>query len=132
MPLHIIKLCVGAESIQDILDWQSRHPPEAHSRHMPTRKAEILNGGSLYWVVKGLIQCRQTITGFRDGTDGAGKPMGYIQLDRAVIPTVPTPKRAFQGWRYLEAKDAPADLGAHSGGDLPDDMRAELMRLGVW
>ena len=130
--VHIIKLCVGADSMDDLADWQRRHPPMAHTRHLPTRRDEILAGGSLYWVIKGLIQCRQIICGFDSADDGSGRAMGLILLEPGIIPVKPVPRRAFQGWRYLTTADAPPDLGADDGGDMPDDLRAELMRLGVW
>ncbi|HRK17708.1 MAG TPA: DUF1489 domain-containing protein [Hyphomicrobiaceae bacterium] len=146
MPLHIVKLCVGADSIEDLAQWQKGRlaaqkaakvatPRIFHTTYMkPKRESEVLDGGSLYWVIKGIIQVRQRITGFGDGQKEDGTPACLIYLDRQLVPVRPVPRRAFQGWRYLEAADAPADLGkGETGGltDMPPALRKELASLGL-
>ena len=144
MTLHLIKLCVGATSIEDLASWQAGHRAfkakgGAHrvfhtTFQTPKRQDELLDGGSLYWVIKGVIQCRQKLTGFEDGTKGDGSPCCKLLLDPGIVPVRPHPRKAFQGWRYLSAEDAPADLKP-GGGDglarMPPGMRKELAALGL-
>jgi hypothetical protein len=137
MTVHIIKLCVGVESIDDLYMWQKKRLKENKrvyhvTRMMPRRKAEVLNGGSLYWVIKGIIQVRQKIVEFEPvtGSDGINRTM--IVFDPDLVPVRPAPRRAFQGWRYLSAEDAPHDLSkAAQKADIPVEMRAELADLGL-
>lgn len=146
MPLHIVKLCVGAESIEDLAQWQKgriaeqkragiKKPQVFHTTFQsPKRQTELLDGGSLYWVIKGLIAVRQRLVGFAEGQKDDGKPACRLLLDRALVPVRPVPRRPFQGWRYLEAADAPPDLtsGAREGtADMPAAMRRELANLGL-
>jgi hypothetical protein len=144
MPLHIVKLCVGCDSVEDLVDWiefridearrQGREPEYGHvTRMVPKRVEEILDGGSLYWVIKGNVQCRQRILDIRPFTDADGIRRCKIVLDPTVIVTDWQPRRAFQGWRYLAAKDAPADLAADKVGQaaLPPELRRELADLGL-
>lgn len=143
MSLHIIKLCVGAESVDDLKEWVSERALtamaiglEPHSRHrtrmMPKRTEEILDGGSLYWVIKGQVAARQRILGLEAVKDADGVSHCDIVLAPEVIETVPQPKRPFQGWRYYSAEDAPRDLGATSGeADMPEALRRELADLGL-
>lgn len=143
MALNLIKLCVGAESVEDLTDWvtrrmaekRKRRQPQEHihvTRMVPTRRAELLDGGSLYWVIKGQIQARERIVDIRPFVDAEGVGRCQLVLDPEVVPTVPRPKRPFQGWRYLHGKDAPADLGAGGGDDdLPVALKAELAELGL-
>src|SRR5690606_25892826 len=111
MALNIIKLCVGAASIEDLAQWQKERLREQKARgeaprvfhgtlQTPKRKAE-LKGASLYWVIKGVVQVRQALVGFEDGTKEDGSPCCLILLDRKLVPVRPVPRRAFQGWRYL-------------------------------
>jgi hypothetical protein len=144
MALHIIKLCVGATSIEDLAAWQAERLREQKARgekprifhatlQTPKRQGD-LKGGSLYWVIKGIVQVRQTLAGFEDGTREDGSPCCHILLDRKLVPVRPVPRRAFQGWRYLVGDDAPEDLGAGGSGDLatlPSDMRRALLDLGL-
>jgi hypothetical protein len=141
--LHLIKLCVGAASIEDLSDWQRRRlaaqrkagerPRLFHATfQMPKREQELLDGGSLYWVIKGVIQARQRLLGFEDGKKADGSRCCLILLDKALVPVRPVPRRAFQGWRYLEPADAPKDLGkGETVTDLPPKMRRELADLGL-
>ncbi len=140
MTLHILKLCVGASSVEDLLDWHATHPspyPTGERRHVtrmwPRREAEVLDGGSLYWVVKGVIQCRQQILRLEqiDGADGIRR-CGIV-MHPQVIRTEPALRRPFQGWRYLDPAEAPRDLAAARPGDdsLPPGMAEALAEFGV-
>lgn len=143
MTLHIVKLCVGAASIEDLATWQQGRLDEQMARdeaprlfhatfQTPKRQAELLDGGSLYWVIKGSIQVRQRLVGFDEGTRTDGSSCCLILLDQALVPVRPVPRRAFQGWRYLTAEDAPEDLGTGRGSALqsfPPEMRRELLEL---
>ena len=144
MTLHLVKLCVGAASIEDLAAWQSgrlaaqrkagERPRLFHATfQMPKREADLLDGGSLYWVIKGVIQVRQRLLGFEEGTKADGSRCCLILLDPTLVPVRPVPRRAFQGWRYLDAADAPPDLG--KGGkdvaSLPPKMRRDLAELGL-
>ena len=115
MPLHLIKLAVGAESLADLREWMAERMAEAKRRRGPLRHAhitrmapkrteQILDGGSLYWVVKGLISARQEIVGLEPFVDAEGIGRCKIWLGQTVVAVAPRPMRAFQGWRYYEAK----------------------------
>ncbi|MGI9520166.1 MAG: DUF1489 family protein [Hyphomicrobiaceae bacterium] len=141
--MHIVKLCVGIDAIEDLATWQrSRIKLNKHkmaqarlfhtTRMVPRRQTEILDGGSIYWVIRGAIQVRQQITGFDEGQKSDGTKACQILLSPKLVPVRPTPRRAFQGWRYLEANDAPPDLAASIDekiADLPAQMRRELAEL---
>jgi hypothetical protein len=142
--LHLIKLCVGVDSIEELADWQTaraaerkkagKTPRNFHTTFQtPKREAELLDGGSIYWVIKGTVQVRQKLVGFEQGKKSDGRPACLIVLDAALVPVRPVPRRAFQGWRYLAADDAPADLGRGDNqlADLPPQMRRELAELGL-
>lgn len=143
--VHLIKMAVGIDSLEELQDYQ-RHAARAgvdgrpvcrhRTRHAPKRDAELLDGGSLYWVIKRQIAGRQAIAGF-EPMEIEGKTHCIILLDPEVVPVLPQPRRPHQGWRYLEDADAPADLGAGSGGignggslaDLPPALLKELRAL---
>ena len=144
MTLNLLKLCVGADSVEDLEEWIAERLAEARAkglpaeqfhttRMVPTRGEELTDGGSLYWVIKGNVQCRQRLTEIRPFVDGEGISRCRLVLDPHVIRTDWQPRRAFQGWRYLQAKDAPHDLKDGSGGwqALPPDLRSELASLGL-
>ncbi|MDJ1157225.1 DUF1489 family protein [Chelatococcus sp. SYSU_G07232] len=144
MPLHLIKLCVGAESIRDLEEWieetmlQKRRlgQPEEQThttRMVPKRIDELLDGGSLYWVIKGQVACRQRLLDIRPFTDGGGIHRCHLVLEPVVMPVEPRPSRPFQGWRYLDARDAPKDIGRTAGdlADMPEALRRELAGLGL-
>lgn len=144
MTLHLIKLCVGAESIRDLQDWieerlaekRRRRQPVEHihtTRMVPTRSDELLDGGSLYWVIRGDIACRQRLVDIRQFTDKEGVRRCRLVLDPKVVPVVPRPRGPFQGWRYFPANEAPADLRLSGKGlaKLPEEMRRELRELGL-
>lgn len=128
----MIKLCVGVSDV----DWLERRarsgkPLIVHTRMTPKRAAEIEDGGSLYWVIKGTVACRQPILDIR--TLGEGKTSRCeITLEPRVIRTAPLGRRPFQGWRYLEPKDAPFDLTAVDAGDVPPELVEQLRELGAW
>jgi hypothetical protein len=144
MAINIVKLCVGATSIEDLADWQERQQfnrlglgldprPVCDTRMTPKRASEVTSGGSLYWVIKGVILVRQAIEDIVTFDDGGGRSRCELVLNPKLIKTAPQRRKAFQGWRYFEAKDAPADLTVATGGEaLPDALRAELIELGVW
>ncbi|WP_440957255.1 DUF1489 family protein [Oceanicaulis sp. LC35] len=136
MALHLVKLCVGVDSVEQLQGWLDRHDgqPTVHTTRMtPKRKDEILAGGSLYWVIKRVIQVRQPILDLEEFTDSEGIKRCNIWLENTLVRTAPSPRRAFQGWRYLKAEDAPSDLTEHAGGeDLPDELRRKLIELGAW
>ncbi|MEM7300473.1 MAG: DUF1489 family protein [Pseudomonadota bacterium] len=142
MPLHIVKLCVGVETLDDIQFWIDRRSAEQKAlggepwhyhvtRMTPRRQEEVLNGGSLYWVVKGSVQGRQEITGFEPVTGEDGIARCKILMKPELVPTEWQPRRAFQGWRYLKPEDAPRDMDQVSAGALPAHLRAELAELGL-
>ncbi|TVP72949.1 MAG: DUF1489 family protein [Rhodobacteraceae bacterium] len=138
--IHLIKLCVGAEQVEDLAAWQ-RNPralgPDGLPRHItrmwPKRAAEILNGGALYWVFKGVVLARQTILRLDEVPGGDGITRCGIVLDPEIIRTAAAPKRPFQGWRYLAPADAPPDLPKARAGDdaLPPELDAALADLGL-
>jgi hypothetical protein len=136
LSLHLVKLCVGAATPEDLAAWRAKrkaagHRPIVYTRQTPKRAAEILDGGSLYWVFKGVILIRQPILAFETVGEGAQRRC-EILLDEAMIPTAPHPRRAFQGWRYLAPKDAPADFGDAASGDFPPELARRLREAGAW
>ncbi len=144
MGLHLLKLCVGAESIQDLEDWIAQRRDEAGSRGepfeqrhttrmVPKRALEIAGAGSLFWVIRGHVACRQPILAIRPFVDGDGIGRCHLVLEPTVIPVEGRPCRPFQGWRYLDAAAAPTDL-ARAEGDvalMPEALRRELRGLGL-
>jgi len=144
MALHLIKLCVGADSVRDLEDWikqrlkdkrkRGEKPEHIHrTRMVPKRADELRDGGSLYWVIRGEIACRQRIRDIRPYRDKDGIGRCGIVLDPKVVLVAPRPFRAFQGWRYLAANDAPRDLdkAAPGAAAMPEKMRRELRELGL-
>jgi hypothetical protein len=146
MTLHLVKLCVGCDSIDELAEWQAdrlrqmraegQKKPELFHRtfQMPKRRDDLLNGGSLYWVIKGIIQARQRLIDLRTGTKADGTPCSLLILDRQLVMVRPVPRRPFQGWRYLAADEAPADLGANKRdqiAEMPQKLRRDLAELGL-
>ena len=144
MALHLIKLCVGCDSIEDLREWVTERSliaiaagQEPHSSHVtrmvPKRRGELLDGGSLYWVIKGQLSARQPLIDMIEFTDTDGIGRCRLVLGPKVIETMPQPKRPFQGWRYLDQKDAPRDLfeNGQSAQDMPADLKRELAELGL-
>lgn len=142
--IHLQKLSVGTESIEGLATWQAHvadqwgragfAPFADHvTRMTPKRKDDLLAGGSIYWVIKGVIQCRNRIVDLQETFTEDGRKACRIVLDADIVPVVPTPKRAFQGWRYLKPEDAPQDLTELGGAaDLPESLRTKLADIGAW
>jgi hypothetical protein len=136
MALHMIKLCVGCDSVEELIDWhrterRTGRPWIMSTRMTPKRAEELIDGGSLFRVFKGMILCRQPIVGIE--TIGSG-PVSRceVTLDLEPVLVAPTPRRAFQGWRYLRQEDCPPDLRAAGDGAVPQDLARELRLVGAW
>jgi hypothetical protein len=137
--LHLVKLCVGADSIADLDHWiretfgrRGRVSEQFHvTRMVPARREELLDGGSLYWVIRGKVQVRQRLLEIRPFVDKDGIGRCRLTLEPKLVPTEWQPRRPFQGWRYLDPAAAPADLVAQQTGGLPPELRAELAALGL-
>jgi hypothetical protein len=132
MALHIIKLVVGCDTIDDLLAWHKAGEPWVmHTRMTPKRVDEVLDGGSLYRVFKGQILCRQTILAIDTVGEGAAKRC-EVTVDPTIIRVAPQPRRAFQGWRYLPPEDAPPDLTEGESAQMPAELARQLRELGAW
>lgn len=144
MPLHLIKLAVGCDSVKELKGWIAERlktakkngapPHHIHiTRMTPKRDAELLGGGSLYWVIRGEIAAREKIIGIEPFRDRDGIGRCRIVMQPKVIAVAPRPMRPFQGWRYLADGDRPPDLGkaAASIAAMPDHLRRELRDLGL-
>jgi len=140
MALNILKLCVGADSVEDLLQWQAQHLghwPAGRAEHItrmwPKRAGEVLDGGSLYWVIKGQVLARQRILGLepRQGSDGISRCALVLDVD--VIRTEAAARRPFQGWRYLEPSESPRDLpkGRALETALPASLAQALAEIGL-
>lgn len=144
MAIHLIKLAAGSTGLHSLRAWQEKvvkarvraggEPYPVHvTRHRPKRAEELCNGGSLYWVIKGLITARQLVVDFEETRGQDGSRHCAIVLDPKLVETELTPRKAFQGWRYLSVDDAPADLKATPGAAaLPDALRRQLLEVGAW
>jgi hypothetical protein len=144
MALHLIKLCVGIDRLDQLQELQKareqarvargeRPNPWHITRMTPRRADEVLDGGSLYWVIKRVVQARQRIVALEEviGEDGIKRCRLVLGLE--LIATEPQPRRPFQGWRYFKDEDAPVDLSAYGGGaELPGVLRAHLREIGAW
>jgi len=138
--INLIKLCVGVSSVQELEEHRAYRRENGmgrpdglnvhRTRMMPKRRNEIIKGGSLYWVMSGLIQCRQKIVDLDSQRDHEGKSCCDILMDPEIVRTIPQPKRPFQGWRYFRQNDAPSDLKAGAG-DGDAELAAELTKLGL-
>lgn len=144
MSLNLIKLCVGCDSVAELSSWikqrlkqkkaRKEKPEHIHTTRMvPKRVDELLDGGSLYWVIRGQVMCRQELVAIRPFVDKDGVGRCRLVLRPKVVPVEPRPFRAFQGWRYLDSKDAPRDLDRAAPGarNMPEQMRRELRELGL-
>ena len=127
--LHLIKLCVGAEGVEDLLAWQHARFGTGTAEHVtrmwPKREAELLAGGSLYWVFKGAVLARQRLLGLEERRGADGILRCALKLAPDVVRTEAQPRRPFQGWRYLKGADAPRDLP--QGRDHTDPLPRELL-----
>ena len=129
MPLHMTKIAYGAKSVEDLREWLERYPDAfATTRYLPKRHEEMV-GGSLYWIYEHALIGRSPIRGFAQRDDGRWN----IMLEPRLTPVEPRAKRAHQGWRYLNDKDAPRDLDAGEDSDevMPGKLAADLARLGL-
>ena len=144
MALHLVKLCVGCDSVEDLEDWiefrlnemrrAGEKPEQRHTTRMiPKRVGALLTGGSLYWVIRGSIQVRQRLLDIRPFRDPEGVQRCHLILEPSLTETVWQPRRAFQGWRYLTGEDAPRDAGSDRTGlrELPPELRRDLADLGL-
>ena len=147
-PLHLLKMAVGIADIEELRRVRAARIREhggswVYTRNQPRRADAVLAGGSIYWVIRGQIRVRQLVTGLRSERDDPnsgtrGRAYCLIEVDPELVPTMWRPWRAFQGWRYLTAADAPPDLAGGSGtpgaaaGALPERLLAELRALGLW
>jgi hypothetical protein len=138
--VNLVKLSVGTESVDSLAAWQSQYRrtlPEGLPRHVtrmwPKRESELLNGGSIYWVIKGLIQCRQRIMRLDEVIGSDGIRRCAIVLEPEIHRTNTAPKRPFQGWRYLKPEETPADLpeGREQEEPLPPELSQALADIGV-
>lgn len=138
--LHLVKLSVGTESVEDLASWQHAartKGPDGLPRHVtrmwPKRQDELLNGGSIYWVIKGTVMCRQRIARLDEVVGSDGIRRCAIVLDPELVRVSATQKRPFQGWRYLPGTDAPPDLRMGRAGDdeLPVELSTALADIGV-
>lgn len=139
MALHLIKLSVGTRDVADLRRWQSG-PGRGHDglpRHVtrmrPKREAELLEGGSVFWVIRRAVLCRQRLLRLEEHRGQDGVPRCALVLDPELVKVTPVPRKAFQGWRYLPARDAPRDLGAFAEGEaeLPPKLAMALAEMGV-
>lgn len=145
MTVHLIKLCVGIDTVEELEAHRVQRSAEQAARNeavqsvhvtrmSPKRAAEILDGGSLYWVIKRVIRCRQRILSLDEVIGEDGIKRCAIVMDSEIIRTAPAARRPFQGWRYLNTDDAPMDINAPSGGgeNLPPELRSKLIEIGAW
>ena len=144
MALHLIKLCVGADTVEDLIDWfetgeadwklpNGKRAVVHRTTMIPKRVDELLAGGSLYWVIKGRIQVRQQLLAIEPFKDRTGRNRCALVMDPAIVLTRPRAHRPFQGWRYLEGKNAPPDVGPYKAerGHGNAKLKAELLELGL-
>jgi hypothetical protein len=136
MPLHLMKLAVGIDDVEHLRRVRAARAAErgggwVYTRNRPRREAEVLDGGSIYWVIRGQIRVRQLVAGFRSERDQNGRRYCLIEVDGHLVPTLLRSCRPFQGWRYLAAEAAPADCTAPTETQLPDHLVGELRALGL-
>lgn len=138
--VNLIKLSVGTEDVEGLAAWQQTKRaqtadglPRHVTRMWPKREADILNGGSIYWVIKGEVLCRQRVLRLDEVTGSDGIRRCAIVSDPELIRVSPALRRPFQGWRYLETADAPPDLrkGAEGDSALPSELNRALAEIGV-
>lgn len=135
--LNMVKLCVGCDSPTELQDWQSRRFGDDNPRHVtrmwPRREKELLAGGSIYWVFKGMILARQRLIGFDETIGEGGIRRCALSLAPGLVRVTPMPRRPFQGWRYLPAEESPADLAPARAEEpaLPIDIAQALAEMGL-
>ena len=136
MTVHLKKLSVGSQSLENLRVWQALRLSETGrlihvTRNRPRRAAEILNGGSIYWIIRGVMSARQKIIDLAEVQRADGQVACGLVLSPDLVATVPTKMRIFQGWRYLETEDAPADMKDAVDERMPPALLVELRELGV-
>lgn len=136
MPVHLLKIAVGIESLEHFRQRMKARKTRTfthYTRHMPKRAEEVLAGGSLYWIVKGYVTVRCPIVRLEEAVLENKGPHCGIVMKTELIPVLPQPRRPHQGWRYLEAEDAPPDLAKLGKGaaEMPPELMAELRSLGL-
>jgi hypothetical protein len=137
MTLHLIKLCVGVSDVDQLESWikdaaAGKDTLDHVTRSFPRRAGEIFPGGSLYWVIKGAILCRQPLQAFEAVRGGDGIERCRIIFKPQIVIVRPTPRRAFQGWRYLAAADTPPDMPRNAAAaNMNSKMRRDLAELGL-
>ena len=143
MALNLLKMCVGIDHVSELERLQAarlaearrqgREPRLVHrTRHTPRRAAEILDGGSLYWIIKRFVRVRQPIVAIERVVDGDGVRRCDLVLGHEWVRTEPQPRRPHQGWRYLEAADTPPDLASNDPShELPPELADNLRELGL-
>ena len=140
MTVHILKLCVGIDSVEHLIEVRKGRelllpdgtPYNYHiTRFRPRRGEDVLGNGSLYWVIKGFVQVRQRIIGLEPIETDSGVKCKFI-LDTKLVRTESQPRRPHQGWRYLKTGDAPRDIPVGQAVDnLPHDLSAKLREMGL-
>ena len=142
MTIHLMKLCVGAESVGDLASRAEKRVADNEragrgrfhdhvTRMHPRQDAALLDGGSIFWVIKGFILVRQRLLGFETRTGADGIRRCAILIDPVLVPTEPQSRRAFQGWRYLRTADAPVDVNKNARNSPPPELAMELAALGL-
>ena len=137
MPLHLIKMCVGisdVEHLRAVRAQRRKAQPDClvRTRNLPKRAEEVLDGGSLYWVIKGYVRCRQRILDISSEQDEEGQRRCVLQLEHEIVTTALQPRQPFQGWRYLEHADIPPGARGFDGDyGFPPEMARELRELGL-
>ena len=137
MTVHLKKISVGSASLNNLREFQAQRIANGGrlvhlTRNWPRRSEELLDGGSIYWIIKGVMTARQAIIDFVEAQRTDGRPACGIVLSTEIIAVVPTRMRIFQGWRYLEVVDTPPDLGESDDPNMPSDLLAELRALGIF
>ena len=135
--MHLKKLSVGSASVDGLRALQAQRLANVGrlihiTRNRPRRFEELLNGGSIYWIIKGVMTARQAIVDFVEAERADGSPACGIVLSPEIVTVVPTRMRIFQGWRYLEVADAPIDIGTDDDDNMPSEFFAELRELGIF
>ncbi|MEQ9813867.1 MAG: DUF1489 domain-containing protein [Azospirillaceae bacterium] len=139
MTMHLLRMAVG---IRDLAQLQERQRANRHrrdgrdvvhgyTRRRPTRAGELLDGGSIYWILRGAVRVRQRLLAFDEATDERGTAYCRLVYDPGLVLTEAQPRRPMQGWRYLAPSDAPADIGPLGADDLPPDLAASLREIGL-
>ena len=137
MTVHLVKLCVGVQSVEDLERWRAarRAAGETVADHVtrmtPKRRDDVLDRGSLYWVISGHVQARQRILDLEETRDAEGRTACRIVMAPDLIRTELLPKRPFQGWRYLDPAEAPRDIDRRTAG-LPPELAMKLKDCLAW